>query len=137
MPRPFYLPLVKPGVLLSLKAEENPPQNFSILRRAHQKIYCRILLGPSALRRSFVRCLHFRTILAGGCWFGRLRKYIDQIAVWVKIVLLGGFNQTENDCTALCPIRGVGRQEVLLVRYKGLMLRLIRLLFISGSSTSR
>lgn len=45
---------------------------------------------------------------------------VEQILIWIKLILLRGFNHAKNDRAALCTTRRVGKQEVFSINDKRL-----------------
>ena len=58
-------------------------------------------------------------VLVGNCQSGCLGKHMNQISVWIKVILPGRFNQTVNNGAALGPAFRICKQLVLPAHYKG------------------
>lgn len=58
-------------------------------------------------------------VLVGNCQSGCLGKHMNQISVWIKVILPGRFNQTLNNGAALSTALRIGEQPVLPPHHKG------------------
>ena len=73
----------------------------------------------------------------GNCQSGCLGKHMNQISVWIKVILPGRFNQTVNNGAALSTASVLANSQFFRPITKGLMLRSARLLLISRRPSSK